>query len=243
MKNIILIVLFTFSSTFVFAQNEKSFVVKQVLKQLKISEKEINTEFVAEKIIPNDDENSIVIIPKYSEIGKENFDADYFEMDAYIVICNNKTGKILAKFVEPNYWVSDAVMLRSITIDTGLYILNDKTRAFGIRSSYSGSSRPNPYSATDLSLFILKNNKLEIILNNYSLDRSTGEWDTNCAGEFEDSSSVITFDKQKSKNFKNIILKIKTINTTNVTQNGDCNEQEKTYNSTKTLKFNGKEYK
>ena len=104
---------------------------------------------------------SVLVIPKYDINEQDNEGHDYFVLDAYIVVIDNATGKIICKFIEPNAWTSDALMLTGISIDTGLYHLNTTTRAFGIRVDYTGSSRPNPFSETHLSLYVADKNSLK----------------------------------------------------------------------------------
>ena len=135
------------------------------------------------------------------------------------------------------------MVLSDITIDTGIYQLNEKERAFGIRVDYEGSSRPNPFNKTDLSLFVVQNNNLKRILSNYPITEFHGEWDTNCAGEFEDINSVIDIDKNKTNGFRNLTIKSKIEQTKNIATKDDCVEKKTTKLSTIKLKYNGKEYK
>lgn len=239
MKKCFFALLFCFQLSF--AQNIDH--LSTVLKQLKLKETDINMDFFTQKIIPYDKEKSILVIPKYNANEKDEYDHYYFVLDAYIIVIDNATGKIIAKLIEPNAWTSDAVMLSSISIDTGLYILNKTTRAFGVRVNYSGSSRPNPYSETNLSLYTLAKNSLHQVLKNYSISQSTGEWDTNCAGEFEYHNSTIDIDKVQNNGLNNIIVKTKSVKTINIATNDDCDSKETTKEYTSKLIFNGKEYK
>ena len=210
-----------------------------VLKQLNIKESAVDLAHFTQKIIPYDKGKSILVIPKYASEVTE----DYFVLDAYIVVIDNLTGKILYKFIEPNAWTSDAIMLDSISIDTGLYLLNKTTRAFGVRVNYYGSSRPNPSSESNLSLYIVDKNTLKPVLTNYTISKSNGEWDTNCAGEFEDHTSTIDMDKVQTHNYNNIIVKTKIVKTKNIPTTDDCISKETITRTTSKLVFNGKEYK
>lgn len=135
------------------------------------------------------------------------------------------------------------MMLQSFTVDTGIYTLNEKTRAFAISANYRNGSQPNPSSNSDVSLYIKEGKTLKNILGQYQIYRSGGEWDTKCAGEFTAENSVIIVEKAKTNNFAN--LKFKTENTETIAKeiNGECAE-DKTKNITyKTLKFNKSVYK
>lgn len=224
-----------------FSQNTDHF--NTVLKQLKIKKSEVHEKFFTQKILPYDKSKSVLVIPKYDINEQDNEGHDYFVLDAYILVIDNVTGKIICKFIEPNAWTSDAVMLNSVSIDTGLYHLNTTTRAFGVRVDYNGSSRPNPFSETNLSLYVIDKNSLKQVLKNYSISRSGGEWDTNCAGEFEDRNSTFDIDKMQTNDYNNIIVKstiVKSISTPTI---DDCVSKETTKKATSKLIFNGKEYK
>ncbi len=235
--------LFALMLCFQFSFSQNTDHLNTVLKQLKIKKSEVHQELFTQKVLPYDKGKSVLVIPKYDINEQDNEGHDYFVLDAYIVVIDNATGKIICKFIEPNAWTSDALMLSSISIDTGLYHLNNTTRAFGVRVSYNGSSRPNPFSETQLSLYIIDKNSLKLVLNNYSISRSGGEWDTNCAGEFEDRNSTFDIDKTQTNNYNNIIVKTTTVKSISTPTNDDCVSKETTKKSTSKLIFNGKEYK
>jgi len=244
MKKRLAFLLLIFFFTNFYAQNEQNDVLlMKVLKQLNIHKKDISKELYKEKVLPNKTSQTVLVIPKYRVNETDEYGHEFYELDAYIVVADNATGKIINKYIEESAWTSDAMVLTDIEIDTGLYQLNDKNRAFGIRVSYRGSSNPNPYSYTDLSLFLAQNNVLKKVLNNYQISRSSGEWDTRCAGEFTDIDGVIDIDKNKTNSFNNLIIKSKIQHTKSFETKDDCDEKVTTKNSTKFLKYNGKEYK
>lgn len=199
-------------------------------------------DFITDKILPFSSEKTFFVIPKYRTNEKDEYGFYFYEFDAYLIIADNKKGIILNKFFEPNAWTSDAINLVNIEIDTGLYKLNETTRAIGIRVNYSGSSRPNPYYQTDLSLFIAQNSELKKILQDFPISEFHGEWDTNCRREFEDVKSFINIDKTKSNGFYDLIVKSKTKKTKNIPTDNDCIEKVKTYQNFRKLKFNGTKY-
>ncbi|WDF45833.1 hypothetical protein PQ459_13095 [Chryseobacterium sp. KACC 21268] len=237
----VLLLLLLFANAYSQEQNEV--LLNKVLTQLKLNKKDIHEPLYRSKVLPNKTSNSVLVIPKYNVNESDEYGHDFFVLDAYIVLADNETGKILSHYVEKEAWTSDAMVLSDITIDTGLYQLNEKDRAFGIRVSYSGSSKPNPYYYSDLSLFIVQNNAMKRILKNYQINRSSGEWDTRCAGEFEESTGNIDMDKNKTNGFKNLIIKSKIEHTKSFLVNDNCEEKVTTKNGIKNLKFNGKEYK
>src|SRR6218665_1711411 len=201
MKNFLFTLLFCVQ--FSFSQNTDH--LNTVLKQLKLKESQIRIELFTEKILPYDKSKSILVIPKYASDIEEGS----FVLDAYLLLIDNATGKIISKFIEPNAWTSDAVILTDVTIDTGLYHLNKTTRAFGVRADYRTQSQPNPYNETNLSLYIVEKNTLKPVLHNYTIYRYRGEWDMKCNGEFEDNDSTIDIDKLQTNSFNNLIVKTK----------------------------------
>lgn len=227
-----LLICFQFS----FSQNH----LDAVLKQLKFKKSDINEKLVTEKILPYDKEKSVFVLPKYaSEVTP-----DYFDLDAYILVIDNKTGTILYKFIEPSAWTSDAIAITNISIDTGLYILNKTTRAFGVRVNYQNGSNINPYSENNLSLYIIKKNSLKEILSNYRVEDFIGDWGITCAGESTSSKSTLDIDQLQNNNFNNLIVKTKTIKTkTILKKNDDCITKESIKNETSKLIFDGKVYK
>lgn len=226
-----------FCVQFSFSQNTDH--LSTILKQLKLKEKQINLELVSQKTLPYDKTKSVIVVPKYSSEVAD----DYFVLDAYIMVIDNKTGKIISKFVEPEAWTSDAVILTDISVDTGLYLLNKTTRAFGVRVNYRTQSQPNPYSESNLSLYIIDKNSLKEVLHNYRISRYGGEWDTKCNGEFEDSNSTIDIDTIQSHSFNNLIVKTKITKTESKFKNNDCISKESIKKETSKLVFNGKQYK
>ncbi len=214
----------------------------KVLVQLKLKKKDIQEELYVEKIMPNNKLQTIVVIPKIATKEIDEYGHLYLVTDIYVLIIDNKTGKIKSKFFEADSLTSDAVVLNSIEIDTGLYKLNETTRAFAIRVNYTGSSGPNPYHQTDLSMFVEKGQKLNRIIDKFPISEFHGEWDTNCAGEFEEIESTIDIDNQQTNSFNNLIISQKIKKTINIKVNDDCEEKETKTEKKYMMKFNKSNY-
>jgi hypothetical protein len=236
MKYLLILFLF-FITRNIYSQD--STLLDSVLKQLDLNKSKIKTEFVVSKVIPNNSNETILVIP---EIVVE--EEDYFEFNSYILIVNTKTGKIIHNYSEKNAWISDAVQLTEIIIDTANYQISEQNRAFGIKVKYSGSSQPNPYKSESFSLFIKSGTTLKKVLINYEILYYGGEWDTNCEGEFLAMKKIIIVSKNKTNDYFDLIVKNKITETKNMLdKNGNCNTLE-TFTEEKTiLKFNGLEYK
>lgn len=235
-KKLTLIVVLLISTGFS-AQEIDATRFNNVLKQLKYSSSQIHKELFTEKKMPNVEDSYIIVVPVL--LGK--LEDDGFSVKNTLLITDN-SGKIKNKYIDPIEFGSDAIMLSSFTIDTGLYNLNSTIRAFGVIANYTGSSRPNPFSSSDISMYYPVEKTLKKVLDNFCIGDFRGEWDTNCAGDFEESSSIIILENGKTNNLVN--LKVKTITSiiNNEEVNGDCVEDKKSKTSYKTLKFNGKFY-
>ncbi len=235
----LLLVLF---SGFSFAQINDTILFKKILHELKLKENDVCLEMVADKVLPYSESQSVFVIPKYVTKEEEGYGNYYWDLDAYIVIVDRETGKISSQFFESNAWTSDAIRLSGISIDTGLYILNSETRAFGVRVSYTGSSRPNPYNETDFSLFVPKGKTIKRVLKDFVINEFHGEWDTNCSGKYEETSSTIEMDKTSSNGYRNLNIKSKTTNTISEQRGEDCIDRDSISKTSTKLKYNGKEY-
>ncbi len=204
-----------------------------VLKQLKLNSSEVHNQLYTEKKMPNLEDSYIIVVPIL--LGK--LEDDGFSVKNTILITDSE-GKIKSKYIDDTEFGSDATMLDSFTIDTGLYKLNSNIRAFGITANYRGSSKPNPYSSSDISLYYPEGKTLKKILDSYNLRTYSGEWDMNCSGEFEEDNSIIIVDQAKTNGFAD--LKIKTERMKKFTKeiDGECSESKISKISYKTLKFN-----
>ncbi|HCA06871.1 hypothetical protein [Chryseobacterium sp.] len=208
----------------------------KVVKSLKLDKTTIKEEFCTEKKMPNEEDSYIAVLPILQ--GKE--EDDFFVVRNYIVI-TNENGEIKNQYFDPTEITSDAIMLRSIVIDTGLYTISNGIRAFGVKVSAQNGSQPNPYSTETISLYYPTGQTLKKVLNEFELNRYGAEWDTRCTGEADEDQSVIMMDKTKTNHFTD--LKIKTISIHRKTKelNGDCKEKETSKTAYRILKFkNGK---
>lgn len=239
MLNKFVIALFYLTVNFsAYSQGYASDNLKIVLEQLHIEIVDCYQELVVEKILPYAKNKSVIVIPKIVDQGE-----GFVTLDSYLVVIDNRSGKILNVFYESEAWTSDAVVLESIVIDFAPYKLNSTVRAFGIRTKYSGSSRPNPYSGEYISLFYPNSGKLIRVLNEFAVYSYSGEWDTNCAGEFYSEEKTLVMSEQKTNNLNNIILKISNTTIANAFVNQDCIDEERVVKKTEVLKFDGVEYK
>ncbi|SEE66901.1 hypothetical protein SAMN04487765_3706 [Tenacibaculum sp. MAR_2010_89] len=218
-------------------------LIDSVIEQLNLDLSKVNTDLLVTKTMPNNSQEIIMVIPAYADT---NNDEHHFELNSHIVIVNSNTGKITHKYFESsqtNGWVSDAIQLREITIDTAPYLVSKNNRAFGVKVHYYGSSKANPYSNKTISLFIKSKNKLKKLLHNYDVMNYGGEWNTECVGEFTDVKNTLIMSKEKTNEYFDIMIKSKVTEIENsVGENGECDSNEKTTTKSVVLKFNGEKY-
>ena len=150
--------------------------------------------------------------------------------------------KIKSKFFESKSWSSDADVLSNIEIDTAPYLLSKNIRGFGIRVNYSGSSSPNPSHHTNFSIFIDEGKTLKRVLKDFPISTFGGEWDMDCAGEFEEIECSILIDKEKTNQFNNLKIKHKITKQVNHKIKNKCIEKKTITNKITTLKYNKEEY-
>lgn len=165
------------------------------------------------------------------------------EGDLDILVLDNKTLQVRQRRKLTGLMSDDAVRITGVSFDTARYDVTPDLRAFGVRISREGASRANPYSETSLRLFVLGANQLGMVLDGLIADRSSGEWDTNCAGKFSERASSVSMDTAQTNGYRNLIAIESHESSRAAVQHGDC--REKTVDKGKTrhiMKFDGKQY-
>lgn len=223
--------------------SEKESILDFVAKELNIENSKRIKDLEAFKLQPNNPKEAIVVIPEIVEGSKEE---EFFKLHTHIAIVDLKSKTITHQYFEScktNDWVSDAIRLDEIKIDTAPYLVNESTRAFGISVHYFGSSRVNPYHNQKLSLFVKEKGTLKNILHNFSMEESIGEWNGNCEGEFESEKKTLIVSDKKTNGYFDFTIKNTIAKTRNFeTEDGDCKEEEEIKKEASVLKFDGKKY-
>lgn len=210
---------------------------ENIINQLKLKKGSIKEDLVVEKKMPNKEDSYIIVIPVLDGVEED----DGFTVRNTILVTDG-TGLIKNQYVDPEEYFSDAVMLQSFTVDTGLYNLTSTIRAFGVTADYRNGSGPNPYSLRTISMYYQEEKTLKIVLNQYQISSYGGEWDMKCAGEFTEGNSLIVMTKEKRNGFANLQIKTTTTQTKSEVVNDECTESETSKISYKVLKFNKSEY-
>lgn len=215
-----------------------------VIKELNLDESKLIPTLRAFKILPNSPHEAIVVIPELVEGSEEEH---YFTLNTHIAFVNIENKHVLYHYFESaktNGWISDAIMLKEIIIDTAPYIITESERAFGIKTHFVGSSRVNPYVSDRLSLFIIENNSLQKVLHNFEVLYGGGEWDGSCKGQFFDKKKTLVISEEKTNGYFDILVANKITKTIEFKdENGDCDSKDTVTNKTSVLKFDGAIYK
>lgn len=215
-----------------------------VIDELNINRSKLMPALQAFKILPNRPNEAIVVIPEIVEGSEEEH---YFTLNTHIAYVNIENKQVLFHYfesAETNGWISDAIRLDEIKIDTAPYTITKNERAFGIKTHFIGSSRVNPYVSDQLSLFMIKNNSIQKILDNFEVLYGGGEWDGNCKGEFINEKKILIISEEKTNTYFDILVKHKiTESIAFIDENGDCDNKNTVTTKTSVLKFDGNSYR
>ncbi|WP_082755166.1 hypothetical protein [Variovorax sp. PAMC 28711] len=158
---------------------------------------------------------------------------------------NTDRARISSRVFESRALVEDAVRISDIQIDTARYILAADTRAFGLRVKHSGASRANPYANEELSLYVPQGEHLRKVLDGLETARERGEWDTSCAGKFEQLRMSVALSRTTAnRGYADLLLSQTRIESHAVpTGDGECAEREQPASfKTLTLQYDGTRY-
>lgn len=138
----------------------------------------------------------------------------------------------------------DAVSISAVEFDTARYRLTQEQTAFGLRISTTGSSRPNPYYGVGLWLYVIEHGSLRPVLDGLIVSQNAGEWDTNCAGEFQSSESTLAMSSKRTNGYADITLvETKSTRTSFVEKDNECKDKTVTSKpQTLRLVYDGERY-
>ncbi|VVE76377.1 PA3715 family protein [Pandoraea sputorum] len=182
----------------------------------------LDADVAACKVWPANPAQTLAVLP-LPQTGSTDDDKVY---DVEIVVADSQSGKIVAHRFEKSALTSDAVVLRSVSLDTAPWRLAPQITAFGVRAGYEGSSRVNPFSQTTLSLYVIDGATLRKIVDNLATQVGGGEWDGNCAGSFSDTSRAISVGPVGKAGYAVLVVSEKTVTTTNKPTRNDCASKE-----------------
>lgn len=146
---------------------------------------------------------SVAAVTKYNgEVSEDGFDCDLI-----LLLIDNDTEQIIDRYTEKKKYTSDSFELSPVSLDMANYKVTESKRAFGLRASYSASSRVSPTWMENLSLFIIEKNKIKLLLNEFPMGKSHGEWDTNCNYDGEETAVLAIMQSKKTNGYFDILIK------------------------------------
>ncbi|MDR3323006.1 MAG: hypothetical protein LBS89_02245 [Zoogloeaceae bacterium] len=209
--------------------------VDEVLRQLDLQGKEVEKSLLVQKPLPDSEGLSVVVVPVIHP--QEEPEVEIY--DAYILLAK-EDGRITHKFYQAEAWVSDAIALARISIDTAPYLLNAQTRAFGVRVHSEHISQAIPFEGETISLFVPRRNTLQKVLNDYEIYSGHGEFGFNggsCEGYHTETKGGLVLSNQQTNGYNDIIVR-KTITDRVVTLRGEaCHEKEIKSKTSQRLRF------
>lgn len=128
----------------------------------------------------------LVAVPLIAQVSS---DETWGDLDLLVV--DEATGTPRQRLRLPHAMDDDAVRISGVAFDTAAYRLQPDRLAFGVRREWTGSSRPNPFRETTLSLYEVRGGRLAPVLEDLMVFRSVGEWDVSCAGQTEVTERIL----------------------------------------------------
>lgn len=141
---------------------------------------------------------AVPLMASQSEDGNEG--------DIELLVVDSDGLKLKHRLRLPDLLNDDAVFVSGVDFDTAYYRLSKAEIAFGLRIERRGSSSPNPFGETVLWLFVIDNNELKPVLDNIVVAGHKGEWDTNCAGEFQTIERTLAMARLQPNRYSDIIV-------------------------------------
>ena len=185
-------------------------------------------------------ERLLVAVPLMTKI-----DDDGNEGDLDLLVVDRNSLKVESRLRLPARMNDDAVRIGDIQFDTARYRLTPDQSAFGLRISLEGSSHPDPFGEVDLSLYMVDHDRLRPVLDGIVTRKNGGEWDTQCAGTFDETHRTLAMDTATTHNgYADILVTEKSSSTTaSVGKNGDCQQKiSKQDQPAYRLSYDGKTY-
>lgn len=159
------------------------------------------------------------------------------------ILAVDSAGELRHRHREVHLLDWDAIEVSSIRFDTAPYRLAPDVLAFGLRVARRNSSRANPFSEESLRLYVPHGRTLQPVLSALEVEVSGGEWDTNCAGKFHETSRTVAIGEGSHHGFADLIVREQSTRSTPSLHDGSCKSTElarkpKTYR----LSYDGSRY-
>ncbi|MDA8479539.1 hypothetical protein NNO04_12595 [Citrobacter sp. Awk 4] len=163
--------------------------------------------------------------------------------DLELLVLNSVTQEVNQRLHLPERMSDDAIRITGIALDTARWKVAPSQTAFGLHITRSGSSRVNPIGEDALSLYVIENNQLRRVLEGIALTANSGEWDGNCAGEFNDIKRILAIDASSHKGYADIRVNEKSVaSTAFIDSSGECTAKDTPARASWVLRYDGTQY-
>ena len=142
--------------------------------------------------------------------------------DVEIIIADVATGNPVARRLEKGMAFSDAIQFGSMSLDTARYDVGDGLRAFGLRTSQSGSSRVNPYEEQALWMYTFAKGRIERVLDGLIVERSNGENNGDCVGESTAVTRTVKLGPKVATGYRDLTVEQTVTHDTSRKVGGEC---------------------
>jgi hypothetical protein len=183
----------------------------------------LDTEHAVCKVWPANEALTIAALPFAHKDNNEGAG----EYDLEVLVADSASGAVIAHQFEKSAIAYDAIQLQSLALDTARYQLAPGNRAFGVRANYEGSSRVSPFEATSLSLYTIEGQRVRKVLDKLVVSQSSGDWDGNCEGTFNDTTRTLDIGTAGTDGFAMLKIAEKSIDRADKPAGKDCKESVK----------------
>ncbi|WP_277962757.1 hypothetical protein [Pseudomonas sp. RIT-To-2] len=186
------------------------------------------------------DATQVVAALTFAKTIDENRQGDY---DLDVLVADAASGAVIAHHYQRAAISSDAIQFASLSLDTARYQLSPQVRAFGVRVTYDGASRVNPFSSTTLNLYALDGTRLRRLMDKLTVSQDGGEWDGTCTGDFSQTRRTLSLGEPGKHGFASLRVSEKTTTSHAAAKGDDCQETDaKPTTATFTLDYDGSQY-
>ena len=188
---------------------------------------------------PAHPQSLLVAVPLITKAGD-----DENEGDLELLVLDSTTLKVQQRLKLEGRMSDDAIQIRSVVLDTARYQLAPGNMAFGLRLTQANNSHSNPFEEADLWLYAIDHDQLHPILYGIVTHKNGGEWDTHCAGTFDEFNRTLAMDPAVHNGYADILVTEKSSTSVSVVgKDGQCNEKtDNDKKQTYRLGYDGKTY-
>ncbi|RUV21701.1 hypothetical protein [Mesorhizobium sp. M7A.F.Ca.MR.245.00.0.0] len=193
------------------------------------------------KIWPAHDDLLLVAVPLIDSAQSSD---DGHVGDIELLVVDRNSQRVRLRLLQPGLIADDAIAIRKIEFDTGRYRLAPGVMAFGLRIEIANHSQANPFSETDLRLYVLAGDALRLVLDGLVVAGNGGEGDSNCAGSFHSTEVSLAMSPTSHHGYHDMVALERTqTDDPSPDKDGECQSHPgKPVKRTYRLRYDGNRY-